>query len=41
MKVGVPKETKDREFRVGLSPASVRVLTDRGVTAIAYETLAG
>ena len=29
MKVGVPKETKDQEFRVGLSPASVRVLCDR------------
>ncbi|HEY9630971.1 MAG TPA: alanine dehydrogenase [Coleofasciculaceae cyanobacterium] len=29
MKIGVPKETKDQEFRVGLSPSSVRGLTDR------------
>ncbi len=28
MKIGVPKETKDQEFRVGLSPSSVRVLTE-------------
>lgn len=28
MEVGVPKETKDQEFRVGLSPSSVRVLTE-------------
>lgn len=30
MEIGVPKETKTREFRVGLSPQSVRVLCDRG-----------
>ncbi|WP_088894387.1 alanine dehydrogenase [Leptolyngbya ohadii] len=30
MKIGVPKEVKDQEFRVGLSPNSVRGLTDRG-----------
>lgn len=30
MDIGVPKETKDQEFRVGLSPSSVRVLTERG-----------
>ncbi len=30
MKIGVPKEIKDREFRVGLSPASVRSLHERG-----------
>ncbi len=28
MEIGVPKETKDREFRVGLSPSSVRVLKE-------------
>jgi alanine dehydrogenase len=28
MEVGVPKETKDQEFRVGLSPSSVRSLCD-------------
>lgn len=33
MEIGVPKETKDQEFRVGLSPSSVRVLceTDHSV----------
>ena len=28
MEIGVPKETKDQEFRVGLSPSSVRVLRE-------------
>lgn len=28
MEIGVPKETKDQEFRVGLSPGSVRSLCD-------------
>ncbi len=40
MKIGVPKETKDREFRVGLSPSSVRVLKENG-HAIFVETQAG
>ena len=30
MRVGVPKEIKDHEYRVGLIPASVRELTHRG-----------
>lgn len=30
MEIGVPKETKDQEFRVGLSPSSVRVLCESG-----------
>jgi alanine dehydrogenase len=30
MEIGVPKETKDQEFRVGLSPNSVRGLSDSG-----------
>lgn len=30
MEIGVPTETKDREFRVGLSPSSVRVLCENG-----------
>lgn len=30
MEIGVPKETKDQEFRVGLSPSSVRVLSEVG-----------
>lgn len=32
MEIGVPKETKDQEFRVGLSPSSVRVLREVGHT---------
>ncbi|TAF02966.1 MAG: alanine dehydrogenase [Nostocales cyanobacterium] len=40
MEIGVPKETKDQEFRVGLSPSSVRVLTESGHTVF-VETLAG
>ncbi|MFM1842632.1 MAG: alanine dehydrogenase [Cyanobacteriota bacterium] len=30
MEIGVPKEIKDQEFRVGLTPASVRALVDQG-----------
>jgi alanine dehydrogenase len=30
MKVGVPKEIKPQEYRVGLAPAAVRALTTRG-----------
>ena len=40
MEIGIPKETKDKEFRVGLSPSSVRVLKDNG-HAIFVETQAG
>ncbi|NJL83820.1 MAG: hypothetical protein HC890_14420 [Chloroflexaceae bacterium] len=40
MEIGVPKEIKDQEFRVGLSPDSVRVLSDRG-HAVFVETTAG
>jgi alanine dehydrogenase len=40
MEIGVPKETKDQEFRVGLSPNSVRGLCDRGHTVF-VETHAG
>jgi alanine dehydrogenase len=40
MEIGVPKETKDQEFRVGLSPTSVRSLSDSGHT-VAIETQAG
>jgi alanine dehydrogenase len=32
MQVGVPKEVKDHEYRVGLIPANVRELTQRGHT---------
>jgi alanine dehydrogenase len=40
MEIGVPKETKDLEFRVGLSPNSVRVLCDSG-HKVFVETEAG
>ncbi len=40
MEIGVPKETKDQEFRVGLSPSSVRVLSENG-HAIFVETGSG
>ncbi|MEM7724943.1 MAG: alanine dehydrogenase [Cyanobacteria bacterium P01_A01_bin.45] len=40
MEIGLPKETKDREFRVGLSPASARALKDRGHTVF-VQTQAG
>ena len=40
MEIGVPKETKDQEFRVGLSPSSVRVLSEKS-HAIFVETGSG
>ena len=40
MEIGVPKETKDQEYRVGLSPSSVRALTERG-HGVFVETDAG
>src|SRR5229473_3069003 len=47
MRIGVPKEIKVHEYRVGLVPAGVRelvgsgheVLVETGATAIAYETV--
>ncbi len=40
MEIGVPRETKDQEFRVGLSPSSVRVLYEQN-HAVFVETGAG
>jgi alanine dehydrogenase len=40
MEIGIPKETKDQEFRVGLSPSSVRVLRESG-HSVFVETKAG
>lgn len=34
MRVGVPKEVKPQEYRVGLAPESVRELTTRGIQVI-------
>jgi len=38
--VGLPKEIKDNEYRVGLTPAGVRALTDAGHSVL-VETTAG
>ncbi len=40
MEIGIPKEIKDQEFRVGLTPNSVRVLNELGHTLF-VETGAG
>ncbi|BAZ89191.1 L-alanine dehydrogenase [Raphidiopsis curvata NIES-932] len=40
MQIGVPKETKDQEFRVGLTPTSVRVITENN-HSVFVETMAG
>ncbi|WP_055074497.1 alanine dehydrogenase [Pseudanabaena sp. 'Roaring Creek'] len=40
MKIGIPKEIKDREFRVGMTPAGVAALTARS-HQVAIETNAG
>ncbi len=40
MRIGVPKEIKAQEYRVGLTPASVRELTHHG-HAVLVQTGAG
>lgn len=40
MLIGVPKEIKNHEYRIGLTPASVRELVDRGHTVV-VETAGG
>ncbi len=40
MKIGLPKEIKDNEYRVGLTPAGVKALTDGG-HAVYVEKAAG
>ena len=40
MRVGVPKEIKNHEYRVGLTPVAVRELTVRG-HEVFVETMAG
>ena len=40
MLIGVPKEIKIREYRVGLAPASVREVVERG-HGVLVETQAG
>ncbi|MDF2155753.1 alanine dehydrogenase [Vibrio sp. CAU 1672] len=38
MLIGVPKEIKNHEYRVGMTPASVKELTDRGHTVMIEST---
>ncbi len=40
MRIGVPRETKNHEYRVGMTPASVRELVEHGHT-VQVETQAG
>src|SRR5438067_12192887 len=40
MIIGLPKEIKDNEYRVGLTPAGVKTLSDAGHTVL-VETQAG
>lgn len=40
MKIGIPKETKNHEYRVGATPAMVRALTEAGHQVL-VETMAG
>ncbi len=35
MKIGVPRETKDREYRVGITPDGARMLVGQGHTVVA------
>ncbi|MBV9927704.1 MAG: alanine dehydrogenase [Acidobacteria bacterium] len=41
MIVGLPKEIKDNEYRVGLTPAGVRALTDAGHKVIVEQSAGG
>ncbi len=38
MKIGLPKEIKDNEYRVGLTPAGVRAFTDAGHTVFVQKS---
>ena len=38
MIIGLPKEIKDNEYRVGLTPAGVRALTDAAHTVIVEQS---
>ncbi len=40
MRIGVPKEIKKHEYRVGMTPSAVRELTSRG-HEVFVETQAG
>ena len=38
MKIGLPKEIKDNEYRVGLTPAGVQALAHAGHTVYVQKT---
>lgn len=38
MRIGVPKEIKDQEYRVGMTPDSVRALVNRGHTVLVQKS---
>ena len=40
MIIGVPKEIKEEEYRVGIVPAGVRMLTGKGHRVLIQRTLA-
>ena len=37
MRIGVPKEQKAQEYRVGLTPSAVRQLTEQGQQVVVEE----
>jgi alanine dehydrogenase len=41
MRIGVPKEIKTQEFRVGMTPAGVAILTARGHTVLVEQNAGG
>ena len=41
MRIGLPKEIKDQEFRVGLTPAAVQALSQRGHQVVVEENAGG
>ena len=41
MRIGVPKEIKTQEFRVGMTPAGVAILTSRGHTVLVEQGAGG
>ena len=41
MRIGVPKEIKTQEFRVGMTPAGVAILTARGHTVLVEQGAGG
>lgn len=40
MKIGIPKEIKDHEYRVGVTPSGVKTLVDAGHDVIVQRNAA-